>query len=94
MTDPAPATRRKKPTGGTDAIFGRVLRAVRESKSLSQDELAHRAGYSRNYIGLVEQGKISPSVRALFNLATALGVKPSLLVRRAESSGESPNARS
>jgi transcriptional regulator with XRE-family HTH domain len=61
---------------------GRALRAVRERNRLTQDELGHRAGYSRNYIGLVEQGKTTPSVRALFNIATDLGVRPSLLVRR------------
>ena len=82
MTDSAAG--RKRADGGTDAVFGRVLRAVRESKHISQDELGHRAGYSRNYIGLVEQGKTSPSIRALFNLATAVGVRPSLLIRRAE----------
>jgi transcriptional regulator with XRE-family HTH domain len=84
MTDSSAG--RKRYDGSTDAVFGRVLRAVRESKHLSQDELGHRAGYSRNYIGLVEQGKNSPSVRALFNIATALGVRPSLLIRRAEAS--------
>jgi len=80
----SPAGTRKNQIGSADAALGRVLRAVREGKHLSQDELGHRAGYSRNYIGLVEQGKTSPSVRALFNIATALGVRPSLLIRRAE----------
>lgn len=83
MTDSPPGTRKNR-IGSADAPLGRVLRAVRERKHLSQDELGHRAGYSRNYIGLVEQGKTSPSVRALFNIATALGVRPSLLIRRAE----------
>jgi transcriptional regulator with XRE-family HTH domain len=83
MTDSAAGTR-KRQIGNTDAVLGRVLRAERERKHLSQDELGHRAGYSRNYIGLVEQGKVSPSVRALFNIATVLGVRPSLLIRRAE----------
>ena len=83
MTDSLAGTR-KRQIGNTDAVLGRVLRAERERKQLSQDELGHRAGYSRNYIGLVEQGKTSPSVRALFNIATALGVRPSLLIRRAE----------
>ena len=80
----SPAGTRKNQIGSADAALGRVLRAVRERTHLSQDELGHRAGYSRNYIGLVEQGKTSPSVRALFNIATALGVRPSLLIRRAE----------
>jgi transcriptional regulator with XRE-family HTH domain len=84
MTDSSAG--RKGQDESTDAVLGRVLRAVRESKHLSQDELGHRAGYSRNYIGLVEQGKTSPSVRALFNIATALGVRPSLLIRRTEAS--------
>jgi len=75
---------RKKQDASTDTLFGRVLRAVRNRKGLSQDELEHRAGYSRNYIGLVESGKTSPSLRALFNLAKALGVRPSLLIRRTE----------
>ena len=83
MTDSAAGTR-KRQIGNTDAVLGRVLHAERERKELSQDELGHRAGYSRNYIGLLEQGKASPSVRALFNIATALGVRPSLLIRRAE----------
>lgn len=82
MTESSEA--RKSQDGSTDAAFGRVLRAMRQSKKLSQDELGHRAGYSRNYIGLVEQGKTSPSVRALFNISRALGVRPSLLIRRAE----------
>jgi transcriptional regulator with XRE-family HTH domain len=69
---------------GPDAAFGRVLRAAREGKGLTQDELGHRAGYSRNYVGLVEQGKTSPSLRALTNLAAVLGIRPSVLMRRAE----------
>ena len=91
MTEPGAGTR-KRQIGDPDAVLGRVLRAVREKKHLSQDELAHRAGYSRNYIGLLEQGKASPSVRALFNIATALGVRPSLLIRRAETTERSPKA--
>jgi transcriptional regulator with XRE-family HTH domain len=91
MTEPFAGTR-KRQTGNTDAVLGRVLRAVREKKHLSQDELGHRAGYSRNYIGLLEQGKASPSVRALFNIAIALGVRPSLLIRRAETSERLPKA--
>lgn len=91
MTEPFAGTR-KRQIGNTDAVLGRVLRAVREKKHLSQDELGHRAGYSRNYIGLLEQGKASPSVRTLFNIAVALGVRPSLLIRRAETSERSPTA--
>jgi len=38
----------------------------------------------RTYIGLLERGEKSPSLRTLFNLATTLKVSPSALVRKIE----------
>lgn len=46
--------------------------------------MAHRSGYARNFIGLVERGEISPSLRTLFNLAEVLDSKPSKLVADVE----------
>ena len=66
--------------------FGRVLRSVRESRALSQEELAARAGYHRTYIGQLERGEKSPSLRTLFNLSATLEVSPSVLIRRVERS--------
>jgi hypothetical protein len=34
--------------------FGRVLRDVRKTRSLSQDELGAKSGYYSTYIGLLE----------------------------------------
>jgi transcriptional regulator with XRE-family HTH domain len=77
---------RRRETSSPEIAFGRVLRSIRESRSISQEELAARSGYHRTYIGMLERGEKSPSLRTLFNIAGALEVKPSEIVRRAERS--------
>ena len=67
-----------------NAVFETVLRSVRESRGLSQDELAARAGYHRTYVGQLERGEKSPSLRTLFNPSSTLEINPSVLVRRVE----------
>jgi transcriptional regulator with XRE-family HTH domain len=51
---------------------------------MSQDELAARSGYHRTYIGLLERGEKSPSLRTIFNLARTLKVSPSAIIRDTE----------
>jgi transcriptional regulator with XRE-family HTH domain len=53
---------------------------------MSQEELAHVSGYHRNYIGILERGEKSPSLRTLFNLDGALTISPSDILRRVERS--------
>lgn len=62
------------------------LRAVRQSRALSQNELGAKSGYHRTYIGQLERGEKSPSLRTLFNLAVTLGMSPSAIVRKVEQS--------
>lgn len=54
----------------------RNLRRVRHEKSMSQEELAHRAHVNRNYVGMLEREEFAASVDILEKLATALGVDP------------------
>ena len=49
----------------TEFDVGARLRAVRESRGLSQRELARRAGVTNGTISLIEQNKNSPSVASL-----------------------------
>ena len=63
-----------------------VLRVLRLDKGMSQEELAHISGYHRNYIGLLERGEKSPSLRTLFNLTGALTILPSDMLKRVEHS--------
>lgn len=67
-----------------DQAFGWALRAVRTERGLSQEGLAFAAGYDRSYISLLEHGRYSPSLNAIFRLARALDVRPSVLLVRTE----------
>ena len=51
---------------------------------MSQDDLGAKSGYHRTYIGLLERGEKGPSLRTIFNLAKALNVAPSVMVKAAE----------
>jgi len=67
-----------------ELAFGHVLRVVRQKAGLSQDALAHASGYHRTYIGQMERGEKSPSLRTIFNLAATLKITPSALIRATE----------
>ena len=58
------------------------LRRIRHDKNLTQEELAARADVSMRYVGAIERGKVSASVTVLGQIADALGVDPSELIRR------------
>ena len=58
-----------------DMIFGQKLRKLRESKGLTQQQLAERLGYKTNsYISDVESGHFIPSRDKLKKIAKALDV--------------------
>jgi len=67
-----------------EKAFGKVLREIRQEHSLSQEELGFESGYHRTYISLLERGRKSPSLNTIFQLAAALAVLPSEVVRRTE----------
>ena len=52
------------------------LKELRKSKLLTQEQLAFKAGYSRNVIGNFEQAVNSPTAHTLWRLAAALEVEP------------------
>ena len=66
------------------AAFGRAVREQRDQVGISQEELAHRSGMHRTYIGGIERGERNLSYTNLLRLARALGVRPSELLARAE----------
>lgn len=50
------------------------LRARRKDAKVSQEELAHRAGMNRTFIGKMEIGLNQPSLTSFFCLASGLGI--------------------
>lgn len=62
--------------------LGSWIRRVRANQSISQRELAQRAGLSRSYLCDIERGRgTRPSIEALDKLAAALGVSRLHLLR-------------
>lgn len=55
--------------------FGDKLQKVRKGKRISQEELAETLSMHRTYIGLIERGQRNPTVRTLYKIVKALGIK-------------------
>lgn len=54
--------------------FGARLKAMREGKSLTQQQLADAAGFSREFISRLEKDRQEPSWGSVQKLASALGI--------------------
>ena len=61
-------------------ILARNLRRLRAERGLSQEELAHRAGVNRNYVGMIEREENAATVDTMEQLAAALDVGPTDLI--------------
>jgi transcriptional regulator with XRE-family HTH domain len=64
--------------------LGTVIKRRREDLSLSQEELAYRAGVHRTYVGGIERGERNITVLSLEKIATGLEVAPSELLAEVE----------
>jgi transcriptional regulator with XRE-family HTH domain len=73
-----------KATRFSRLTFGRAIRRRRESLELSQEKFAEQADVHRTYISSIELGKVSVGIEVANDLAAALEMRLSDLVRRAE----------
>jgi len=62
-------------------VFGARLKKIRKEMNITQVELAYRAQFDRNYIGMLERGERNPSLRSLSRLASACGMTLSTLLK-------------
>jgi len=67
-----------------EKAFGEELQKAREKCGLTQEKLGFESGYHRTYISQLERGQKSPTLKAIFKIASALGIKASDLVARIE----------
>jgi transcriptional regulator with XRE-family HTH domain len=59
---------------------GRNIKAIREAKGWSQEELAHQAQLHRTYVSGVERGVRNPTLTVLERFAVALKVTVGSLI--------------
>ena len=67
-------------------MLGDELLKSRAEAGLTQEQLSFAAGIDRSYISQLENNKKSPTVDLLFRICDALGVSPSEIISRVESS--------
>lgn len=63
-----------------DYKFGRFLQKVRQSKDITQEELAEKIGTSQTWIAYIETGRNKPNLEMLEKIAKTLGVKTKDLI--------------
>ena len=64
--------------------IGAAIRELRREQGLLQEQLGARSGVTGSRIGEIERGKVNTSITRIHAIASALGVPPSLLLRRQE----------
>jgi transcriptional regulator with XRE-family HTH domain len=64
--------------------LGRAIRAARVNRQYSQEELSHRSGLHRTYVGGLERGERNPTFEGLRKLADALDISASDLLAEGE----------
>jgi transcriptional regulator with XRE-family HTH domain len=70
----------KSPSDSCCIEFGRRLRALRQERGLSQEQLAHIAQLDRTYVSSCEAGRRNATIRTITRLAAALDIDPAALV--------------
>ena len=63
-------------------VFGERVRALRQSRGLSQERLAELAGVHRTYLSSLERGERNVSLDNINAIAKALGVSTGELFER------------
>ncbi len=56
-------------------VLGKRVQRYRKKTGMSQEEVAHKVGISRAYMGYIEQGRNIPSLEVLQKVAKVLKVK-------------------
>ena len=59
---------------GNDIFVGSMIRELRTARDLTIQELADTAGISVSFLSRIERDSANPSIKALHDIASALGI--------------------
>ena len=65
-------------------MLGEEIRKARLNAKLTQEQLAHEAGVSRQYVSLLELNEKSPTVDVLMRICRAMGVSAARMLLKVE----------
>jgi transcriptional regulator with XRE-family HTH domain len=74
-------------------LVGENVRRTRKLRGLTQEQFAEKSGFSQQYLSSLENGKRNPSVITIYEIAVALEVQPSELLRPRTSRSEPKRQR-
>jgi len=60
--------------------LGASIRALRQKRGMTQEDLGERSGINPKYVGYIERGERNVTLRNLLAVAGALGVEPNALL--------------
>ena len=61
-------------------LIGRKIKNIRESKGLTQQEISDKCNFEKSTVSRIEAGRTNLTVKNLYKLSQALGVKIKELV--------------
>ena len=62
--------------------FGKIIKEIREDKSISQEELGFRSNLHRTYIGMIERGEKNITLENIDKITKGLDVSMKLLFEK------------
>lgn len=75
-------------------LVGRNFSRLRREKSLTQEQVEERSGFSQQYLSDLERGRRNPTIITLYELALALGVSHIALVEPDDEASSEPTSNS
>jgi transcriptional regulator with XRE-family HTH domain len=73
-----------RPRSPAHAALGQSIRALRQERGLTQEELGLESGLDRSFVGGIERGDGNPSYESLLRIAGALEAPVSAIVAGGE----------
>lgn len=65
-------------------MFGALLKEARVEAALTQEDLATKAGLTREYVSLLERDQRTPTIEVFIRLVRAVGLSPASVIAKIE----------